>query len=98
MSQDWQAEPDHEDSLLKAEECGADAPASGASESFRLEATCSELCSEKQALEGPGRDWLRRVCRDQGSRDSVLPSWAHLQPVHLLPDTHGSLKVAQASS
>ena len=45
-----------------------------------------------------GRDWLRRVCRDQGSRDSVLPSWAHLQPVHLLPDTHGSLKVAQASS
>lgn len=56
VSQDWKAEPDHEDSLLKPEEYGADAPASGASESFLLEATCSELCSEKQALDLDQRD------------------------------------------
>lgn len=47
MSQEWRAEPDREDSLLKAEEGRIDALASGAPESFHLEATCSELYSEK---------------------------------------------------
>ena len=76
MSQDWQAEPDHENSLLKAEECGADTPASGASDSFRLEATCSELCSEKQALELDQRDLEetgREGCAE--TRDPETPSF-----------------------